>query len=91
MNKIYITATDAREKFFDLVENSQKKSQPVHITVRGIPKAVIMSQEDYDGWAETYETLADTKLMTSVSEGLKDIKKGDLVDWKTLKQRLDKS
>ena len=90
MKTTYINATDAREKFFDLIEDSQKQIQPVHITVRGVPKAVIMSQEDYEGWTATLETLSDKSLIADIVDGLQDIKKGHLVSLSTLKGRLAK-
>lgn len=72
----YITATDARNNFFDLLDQVKKGPYPINITVKGIPEAVVMSKDDYDGWAATIETLSDPELMEAIRQGDEDIKAG---------------
>ncbi|MGB9681221.1 MAG: type II toxin-antitoxin system Phd/YefM family antitoxin [Minisyncoccia bacterium] len=74
--KNYITATKARNNFFELLEKVKKLPYPINITVKGIPEAVIMSKEEYESWVETVETLSDPELMRSIKESEKDIKAG---------------
>lgn len=72
----YITATEVRNKFFDVLEQVKKGPYPINITVRGIPQAVIVSKEDYDAWMATIETLSDPELMESIRESEEDLKAG---------------
>ncbi len=76
MSDIFISATKARNNFFDLLEKVKKKSYPIHITVKGIPEAVIMSKADYDSLIATLETLSDSDLVEAIRKGEKDIKAG---------------
>jgi len=72
----YISATEARNNFFALLERVRKNPFPVNITVKGIPEAVIMNKEDYDAWVATVETLSDPELMESIRKGDEDIRAG---------------
>ncbi len=77
MNNLnYINATDARNNFFDLLENVKKRPYPINITVKGVPEAVIMSREEYDSWVDTMETLSDPELMDQIKESEADFKAG---------------
>lgn len=58
------------------------------ITVKGVPKAVLMSYAQYDSWRETEEILADKEFMKGIREGEEDIKKGRLLDWEDVKREL---
>lgn len=79
----YISATKARNNFFDLLEEVKKGPYPIHITVKGIPQAVLMSKEDFDAWMATIETLSDPKLMKAIHKGDEDLKAGS---WSTLEE-----
>jgi len=73
---LFITATEARNNFFGLLEKVKKGPFPVNITVKGIPAVVIMSKEEYDSWMATIETLSDPELMASIRESERDFKAG---------------
>ena len=76
MTNFFISATEARNNFFNLLEKAKKSPYPINITVRGIPEVVILSKEDYDSWIATIETLSDPELMKSIRKSEKDLKKG---------------
>ncbi|MFH0795582.1 MAG: type II toxin-antitoxin system Phd/YefM family antitoxin [Candidatus Omnitrophota bacterium] len=76
----YINATEARNNFFGLLEKVKRSPFPINITVKGVPEAVIMSKEEFDGWIATLETLSDPELMKSIREGDEDIKAGRYCD-----------
>lgn len=86
----YITATDARNNFFDLLDQVKKGPYPINITVKGIPEAVVMSKEDYEGWLATIETLSDPELMEAIRQGDEDIKAGRYKSWDEVKKDLSK-
>ena len=79
----YITATEARKNFFELIKKVKKSPFPVNITVKGIPEVVLMSREEYEGWMATVETLSDPELMEMLKESEKNIAEGK---FKTLEQ-----
>ncbi len=84
----YITATEARNNFFDLLEKVKKGPYPINITVKGIPQAVIMDKEDYDAWMATMETLSDPELMKQIRQSEEDFKAGRYKDWEEVKKEL---
>ena len=86
----FITATDARNNFFELLEQVKKAPYPINITIKGIPEVVVMSKDDYDGWLATIETLSDPELMEAIRQGDEDIKAGRYRSWEEVKKDLNK-
>ena len=78
MKQQYITATNARKNFFDLIEEA-KKGVPVNISVKGTPEVVLVAKEYFDGLIATLETYEDPELMEAIREGEEDIKAGRTV------------
>lgn len=85
---IFVSATEARNNFFEILEKTKKSPFPIQITVKGIPRVVMMSKEEYDGWIATIETLSDPELMKSIKESEKDIKAGRYRSWEEVKKEL---
>ncbi|MEK7528518.1 MAG: type II toxin-antitoxin system Phd/YefM family antitoxin [Patescibacteria group bacterium] len=65
-----ITATKARQNFFQLIEKADKPGASVTITIDGNPRVVMMPLEDFEGWQETLEIMSDKKLMKGIKEAL---------------------
>lgn len=89
MNKC-ITATEARKRFYDVIDAAKHPGVSVVITHEGIPKVVVMSFEEFEGWQETMEIMADPELSKDIIESLKQMKEGKLetVDYDTFKKSL---
>ena len=85
---IFVSATKARNNFFDLLEKVKKEPFPVNITVKGIPEAVVMSKEEFDGLMATIETLSDSELMEKIRRSDEDIKAGEYSLWEDVKKEL---
>ncbi|MBL7159290.1 type II toxin-antitoxin system Phd/YefM family antitoxin [Candidatus Microgenomates bacterium] len=88
-SSLFISATEARNNFFALLEKVKRGPYPINITVKGIPKAVIMNKDDFESWLATIETLSDPELMKSIYESEKDFKAGRYSDWEEVKKELD--
>lgn len=73
---ITVSATDAREKLYDLIEEVARSGKKIGITNKGETKAVLISPEELDSWIATAETLSDPELMESIRQGDKDLKAG---------------
>lgn len=72
--KTTLPATKARQQFFQLIEAAEKPGQHFTITVGGEPKIIMMSYEDFEGWKETLEIMADSKLMKGIETARKEKK-----------------
>lgn len=71
-----IPATKARKNFFKLIDENSKPGRSTFISVDGVPKVVMMSAEDFEGWMETLEIMSDPKLMKELEESKKEFKEG---------------
>ncbi len=74
----YMTATDARKKFYTVIDAAGNAGMPVVITHDGVPKAVVLSFEEYEGWQETMEIMSDPELSGDILKGVKEMKTGKI-------------
>lgn len=77
--KTTISATEARKNFFKIIEKIDRTGVSYTLTVNGVPKAVIQSADEFDGWQETVEIMSDPELMESIREGEKEANEGKTV------------
>lgn len=84
-----IPATQARQHFFKLLASVDEPGASVTITVEGIPKIVMMSMEEFEGWQETLEIMSDKKMVKGIEAGLKEVKQGKLYSEKEVKKILN--
>lgn len=70
-----ITATEARQQFYQLLRKSVKGHVPVKITSKD-GDAVILSEADYEGLLETLELLSVPGMRKSIREAKADINAG---------------
>ena len=74
--KTTLSATEARQDFFNILSKVEKTSVPFTITINGEPKAVIMNAEEYEGWLETMEIISDPELVKGIEESKKELREG---------------
>lgn len=73
MTKI-ISLKEARDRFSDLVDKADRLSERFVVTRNGLPKAVVMSAEEFDSWVETLEFMSNPKAVKALEQGLKEAK-----------------
>lgn len=71
-----MNATEARKKFFAVIDAAGHPGVAVTVTHEGKPKVVIMSFEEYEGWQETMEIMADPDptLDRDIRKAVKELK-----------------
>ena len=74
-----ISATDARAKLYDLLEEVEKLSKRIIITSHGKTKAVLVNADELEGLEETLEILRDKPAMASIAQSMKEIKAGKII------------
>ncbi len=74
-----ISATEARAKLYDLLEDVEKLSKRVIITSHGKTKAVLVNADELEGLEETLEVLRDKRAMASIAKSMKEIKAGKII------------
>ena len=60
------TATNARKNLFLLIEQASRPGASVTITLEGLPKVVMMSVDEFEGWQETLEIMSDPELVKEI-------------------------
>jgi len=72
----FVSVTDAKNRLLDLIRSLAEKDEVLAITRGGIPAAVVLSPERYEGLLETIEILSDSSAMESIRRSLKQAQKG---------------
>ena len=72
----YVSVTQAKAQLLDLIRRLGKQQDAVGITRDGVPTAVLLSMEHFEGLMETLELLSDQKSMRSLRRSLKQAESG---------------
>lgn len=78
----YVPITQAKNKLLDMVRSIHDSDNAIAITKNGVPEAVLISIEKFEGLLETIEILADDDARTQIKQSKEDVKQGRLVDMK---------
>ena len=68
----YISVTQAKAQLLNLVRQLHKHQETVAITRDGVPTAVLLSMEHFEGLMETLEILSDQKTMRRLRRSMKE-------------------
>ena len=71
-----LKATEARKNFFEILKNIDRPNRIYTITLDGVPKAVILSADEYESWLETMEIKSNPDLVREIKQAEKEFKKG---------------
>ena len=72
----FVSVTEAKNRLLDLIRNLKKRQEVVAITRDGVPAAVLLSMDQFEGIMETIEILGDPKTMRSFRRSVKQAKAG---------------
>ena len=72
----FVSVTEAKSRLLSLVRDLKTKDEIVAITRDGVPSAVLLSMEQFEGLMETIEILSDQKAMRSLRRSLKQAEAG---------------
>ena len=76
----YVPITQAKAKLLDMVRQLHNTNNTIAITKNGVPEAVMLSMQKFEGLLETINILADPKMMQQLQGSAKDVKAGRLID-----------
>ncbi len=69
----YIPITKAKSQLLNVIRSFDKSEDTIAITKNGIPKAVIMSMEQYESICETIKIMSNKDIMQQISSSMKEI------------------
>ena len=72
----FVSITKAKAQLLDLIRRVQKQPETVAITREGVPTAVLLSMEQFEGLMETLEILSDHTTMRSLQRSMKQAQAG---------------
>lgn len=77
----YIPVTRAKNAFLDIIRKIEGSDDAIAITKNGVPEAILLSMNKFEGLMETLEILSDEKAMKSIRKSIKDARKGKWLDF----------
>lgn len=78
-----ISATNARTKLYDLLEEVDSFSKRITITRHGKAKAVLLNPDELESLEETLEILKDKRALTSIKKSMQEIRRGKIIPLET--------
>lgn len=80
-----MSISDVRQHLPDLVSKVDKYMERVTITVKGQPKATLISAEELESLEETAEVMATPNIKKNIEKSRKQFKKGEFIYLSDLK------
>ena len=77
----YIPVTKAKIKLLDIIRKIESSDDTIAITKNGVPEAVLLSMNKFEGLVETLEVLSDEKAMKSIRKSIKEAREGKWLDY----------
>ncbi len=75
----FVSVSEAKNKLLGLIRRLKHKQKIVAITRDGVPSAVLLSMDQFEGLMETIDILSDQKAMRSLTRSLKQAERGKWV------------
>ncbi len=72
----FMSITEAKTRLLDLIRALKEKDDIVAITKNGVPAAVLLSVEKFEGLLETIDILSDEKAVKSLRRSLREARAG---------------
>jgi PHD/YefM family antitoxin component YafN of YafNO toxin-antitoxin module len=74
------SVSETKTKLTSLVRHVKEKNEIVALPHHGVPSAVLLNIDQFQGLIETAEILSDRKAMRSLRRSLKQVGKGEWID-----------
>ena len=75
----FLSVSQVKNNLSDLIRQMKHKQEIVAITRDGVPSAVLLSMDQFEGVMETIEILSDQKSMRALRRSLKQAEKDQWV------------
>jgi len=75
----YVPATKAKSQLLGLLRKIKDSDDTIAITKNGVPEAVLMSMEKFNGLLETLDILSDEKAMKSIRKSIQEAQNGEWI------------
>jgi antitoxin YefM len=72
----YVPITKAKNELLELVREVEKEYSTIAVTKNGVPAAVILSMETFEGLIETLDILSDETTIRSLRKAIRQARTG---------------
>lgn len=83
-----INATEAKKRLLELIRESDQNFERYCIMRNGVPKAILMSVDDYDGWLETLEIMSSKNAIAEIKKARRELEHGKGISFENLSKKL---
>jgi antitoxin YefM len=83
----YIPITKAKTELLEIIRRLDETEDAVAVTKNGVPAAVILSVDRYEGLLETLDILSDEKTMKLLRTSLSQARKGKWLKYEEVFRR----
>ncbi len=77
----YVPITKAKNDLLELVREVERQYSTIAVTKNGVPAAVILSMETFEGLIETLDILSDETTMRSLKKSIRQARAGRWVSY----------
>jgi len=77
----YVPVTRAKSQLLDLLRKIKDSEDAIAITKNGVPEAVLISMDKFNGMLETLDILSDETAMKSIRRSIKQADQGKWIDF----------
>jgi PHD/YefM family antitoxin component YafN of YafNO toxin-antitoxin module len=67
-----LTASEAREDFYNIVKKASKGLRAYEIKLRGVSPVILIAKEELEGWLETLDIMSSPEESAAIIEGKKE-------------------
>ena len=67
--------SEVKTQLSKLVDAVERRVEVVSITRNGKPVAIIVSNDEYEGWRETVEIMRDARFMREIRKGIQSLRR----------------
>ncbi|MBI2350101.1 MAG: type II toxin-antitoxin system Phd/YefM family antitoxin [Deltaproteobacteria bacterium] len=75
----YVPITKAKNDLLEIVRQVEKEDSTIAVTKNGVPAAVILSMERFEGLLETLDILSDEETVKSLRRSIRQARAGKWV------------
>ncbi len=77
----FVPIAEAKNDLVEIIRQVEKEDSTIAVTKNGVPVAVILSMEQFNGFLETLEVLSDEETMRSLKKSIRQARAGKWVGY----------
>lgn len=80
----FVPITRARKHFFELIRQVDNEGSTIAVTKNGMPTAIILNLDKFEGLLETLEILSDERTLKSFRKSIRQARRNNWVSYQSV-------